>query len=301
MYRRFTTEDLAVIKTCFTEKGWRGARICREFPGKKWTNRKVNKAIKRLEKTGSIAPLKRSGRPKTATSDGTVNDVEELVLSQDSQPGSHSSARVVATRLNVHRSSVQRVIKKRLGLKSVRRLHNPTIPAGTKLRRFQRAGELLTRFRTAKVKRMTFQDEKDFTLEVPSNSQNNRCYRKVKKSEIAVNRLYHSKNKHSLKLMVSCCVSWNGVTKPFFLEPSKAKVTGEYYAKHLEKDLLPECSRLYPANDFIFAQDGASSHTSNVSQETLKRLCPKRRFIRGDQGPPKSPDCNILDYYFCAN
>ena len=297
MYRRLTTEDLAVIETCFTQKGWRGARICREFRGKEWAYRNVNKAIKRLETTASISPLKKSDRPKTATSNDTLNDVEDLVLSQDSQPGSHSSARVVAKRLGIGRSSVQRLVKKRLGLKSVKRLHNPTLPEGTKLRRFQRAGKLLSRFPTAKVKSMTFQDEKDFTLEVPSNPQNNRCYSKVKKSEIALDRLYHTVNKQSLKLMVSCCVSWNGVTKPFFLDPSKAKVTGKYYAKHVEKDLLPECTRLYPANDFIFAQDGASSHTSKVCQETLKRLCPKR-FIEGNQWPPKSPDCNVLDYYF---
>ena len=39
MYRRFTTEDLAVIGTRFTEKRWKGARICREFPGKIGTSK----------------------------------------------------------------------------------------------------------------------------------------------------------------------------------------------------------------------------------------------------------------------
>ena len=31
---RLSDEDLAVIKTCFEEKGWRGAEICRQFRGK---------------------------------------------------------------------------------------------------------------------------------------------------------------------------------------------------------------------------------------------------------------------------
>jgi len=29
-------DDLAVIVACFTEKGWTGTRIAKEFPNKKW-------------------------------------------------------------------------------------------------------------------------------------------------------------------------------------------------------------------------------------------------------------------------
>ena len=76
------------------------------------------------------------------------------------------------------------------------------------------------------------------------------------------------------------------------------KVTGEYYARHLKKELLPECARLYPENNIIFAQDWAT--TSNVYQGTLQRLC-FMSFVKKDQWPPKSPDCNILDYYFWDN
>ena len=97
--------------------------------------------------------------------------------------------------------------------------------------------------------------------------------------------------------MVSCCLSYKGVTKPFFLDPRRAKVTGVYYTKHLERDLLPECVKLYPDDDYIFMQDGASSHTSKICQEKLKQLR-GRKFIGKDEWPPKSPDCNPLDYYF---
>ena len=72
----------------------------------------------------------------------------------------------------------------------------------------------------------SFQDEKDFTQQIPLNKQNNRCYTKVKKSEIPPDSLYHPGNKQSLKLMMSCCASWNGITKPFFLDPSKVRLLG---------------------------------------------------------------------------
>ena len=70
-----------------------------------------------------------------------------------------------------------------------------------------------------------------------------------------------------------------------------------YYTHHIEHDLLPECKKLYPDDDFIFMQDGATSHTSKVCQAKLRQKCP-RRFIKGIEWPPKSPDCNVLNFYF---
>ena len=44
-------------------------------------------------------------------------------------------------------------------------------------------------------------------------------------------------------------------------------------------------------------QDGASSHTANITQQYLKETF-GRRFISKDQWSPNFPDCNPLDYYF---
>ena len=150
-------------------------------------------------------------------------------------------------------------------VKSVRRLLGVTIPPQTRLKRLTRAGALLQRFPTWCVKKIAFQDEKDFTIEVPSNRQNNRIYIRGKKAEVHQSRLYHQANRQSVKLVVSCCL----FTKVLLSLP---KITGVYYTKHLERDLLPECAKLYPDDDYIFMQDGASSHTSKICQEKLKQL-----------------------------
>jgi len=68
----------------------------------------------------------------------------------------------------------------------------------------------------------------------------------------------------------------------------------------LTKFLLPACKLLYPDNDFIFMQVGATGHTSNLYQATFKQHH-GRRFIDKHQWPPKSPDLNPLDYYFWDN
>ena len=88
--------------------------------------------------------------------------------------------------------------------------------------------------------------------------------------------------------MVSCIISWNGISRPTIVDSSKVKVSG----------LLPAMKTMYPDDDGIFAQDGASSHTSDACQDLLIKEFGKGRKISKTQWPPKSPDLNPLDYYF---
>ena len=100
-----------------------------------------------------------------------------------------------------------------------------------------------------------------------------------------------------MQLMVSACVSWNGATKPFFVDPALVKVNSRYYRSHLKRELLPACDTLSEGEKYYFMQDGATSHTADITQEHLREKF-GRRFIRKDQWPPNSPDCNPLDYFF---
>ena len=52
--------------------------------------------------------------------------------------------------------------------------------------------------------------------------------------------------------------------------------------------------RLYPNGDWVFQQDGAPAHTSKTTQEYIDGATPD--FIRKDEWPPQSPDCNPMDY-----
>ena len=97
--------------------------------------------------------------------------------------------------------------------------------------------------------------------------------------------------------MVSACVTWNGATKPFFVNDKGLKVNSKTYKKHLENELLPEISKIMKKNDWIFVQDSAPSHRSNIVQDLLTEKL-RKRFIKHNEWPPASPDCNPLDYYF---
>ena len=140
---------------------------------------------------------------------------------------------------------------------------------------------------------MIFTDEKDFTIEVARNHQNDGVYGH-KKKEIPVGQLYHETSRFSKKVMVSAGVSMRGKTRIHFIDTSKTKINSECYIKLLDDNLLPDCRTLYPDNDFIFQQDGATSHTSRITQEHLNANMPE--FIGKDDWPPQSPDLNPMDY-----
>ena len=108
-----------------------------------------------------------------------------MILSQEEKQGSHKSAGRMAKELNISKRTVRR-ISKRLGLKNYKRQWSVTIPPSTKQKRLDCSKKLLTRFPLRKVNKMVFQDEKDFTLEVPTNRQN-----KERKGKITEKRLYH--------------------------------------------------------------------------------------------------------------
>ena len=96
----------------------------------------------------------------------------------------------IARKVNVSRRPVQHIAKK-LVVKNYKGFCAVNIPPGVRERRLVRSKKLLTRFPIRKVNLITFQDEKDFTLQVPTNRQNNRLYSRGKMSWINKSRLYH--------------------------------------------------------------------------------------------------------------
>ena len=92
-------------------------------------------------------------------------------------------------------------------------------------------------------------------------------------------------------------ITRRGVSQPFFIGGNGIKVNETSYPKHLRDNLIPAVEAMYPNKDFTFVQDSAPSHRANQVQNFLKQKL-KSRFVKNTDWPPKSPDCNPLDYYF---
>ena len=139
-------------------------------------------------------------------------------------------------------SSVHHLVKKK-NLYCYKRLKTPQMNSACRKRRAERAGKFVQRFSIHSLPRLVFQDESDFSLQVPTNHQNNRVYFNGPKNDVQPERLYSKENKF-LKVKVSAVITWKGVIQPFFIGGNGIKVNGASYLKHLrdERSLLPEAS-----------------------------------------------------------
>ena len=80
-----TSDNRALICVLRVEKGWGALRMMKEFPSRQWKHRTLNDLLKELTK---LAALTERGVPRSVcTSDNTVI-VDELICSQEGQPGS---------------------------------------------------------------------------------------------------------------------------------------------------------------------------------------------------------------------
>ena len=64
----------------------RVTRIANDYPEYEWNVNGVKKLLKKIEETGSD-----SGRSKSALTEENIEQVKEMILSQEDQRGTHST------------------------------------------------------------------------------------------------------------------------------------------------------------------------------------------------------------------
>ena len=94
---------------------------------------------------------------------------------------------------------------KRRNFRQFERVKTPKMNDGCRNRSYARAIALAEKFErnTCMIEKPVWQDEKDFTLDVPVNLQIDRVLEKGKKSDVPDVTLFASTNKGSRKVMVS--------------------------------------------------------------------------------------------------
>ena len=176
---RLTTEDRSLIKCLRMEKGWNALRMMQEFPLRKWKKSTLNDLIRKIDKTGSADRASVSGRPRSARVQENIQVVAELVCSQEGQPGTSKSPREIARETGISRSSVRRIVKKDLHLKTFRRRNVQLLSNIDKKKRVDACRRLKARMTADRISQTWFSDEKVFTVQTPVNTQNDCVYAAV--------------------------------------------------------------------------------------------------------------------------
>jgi len=91
----FTFEKKCFIKVLRQEKGWGAKRISSEFRQKKWAVSSVNDLLRKIDKTGSVERKVGSGRPRSIRMQRNISRVNDLMCSQEDNPGTSESPREI--------------------------------------------------------------------------------------------------------------------------------------------------------------------------------------------------------------
>ena len=224
----FSEEDKVAIKFLRQNKHYSARKFLKEFQQNGWSLGGLNKLIKKIDTTGTAERRAGSGRKLTARTVDNINDVEGLVLSQDDKPQTHRTQRQIARELNISLASVNRIVKRDLRLKCLKKRRAQELTESNMQARLDRSRLLLRRYPAGMENFIWFTDEKIFTVAAPSNNQNDRFFSAVgtRKKEIAASRLLRTRPTYSQSVMVSVGVSALGRTAIHFVEPGvKSKVS----------------------------------------------------------------------------
>src|SRR6218665_3513887 len=119
--RLLTSDDKSLIRALRLEKGWGLLRMITEFPKRQWKRSTLNDLIKKIDKTGDTNRKQGSGRPRSVRTADNIVKVEELISTQEFQPGRSKSMREIERETGISRRTVQRIAKFDLRLKTFRR------------------------------------------------------------------------------------------------------------------------------------------------------------------------------------
>ena len=287
-----TKEDRILIKALRLEKGYGAKQMVKEFSARKWSLRTLNRLIAMIDSTGSA---ERKKRICSSRNRDNIAAVEELVMSQEDQPGTHRSTRQIARETGIPQTSVMRIINKDLRLKCFKKKRAQELTEANKITRLVRAKQLLKKYPEQAVGFIWFTDEKLFTVAAPVNMQNDRLYASAGtlKRQVPSERLLRTRSTYSKSVMVSVGVSSLGCTQLIFIEPG-VKIDGAYYRDVLLSQHLLPSIREMSGDCFTFQQDSAPAHRARETVALLTRETPD--FIPPTLWPPNSPDLNPVDY-----
>jgi len=92
-------------------KGYNARKLWTEFPDKGWTKSSINRLLQKFRDTGTVDTRQDSGRPRSARMDENIDRVDDMVLSQEDQPWTHSTVCEISRGTGIPKSSVVCIAK----------------------------------------------------------------------------------------------------------------------------------------------------------------------------------------------
>lgn len=248
----------------------------------------VWKCVKRFNERGDLTDRPRSGRPRSQRTKQLIKCAREKIRRNPKR-----SIRLLAKTANVSPRTMRRVVKEDLKMSSFTLQKRQTLSEAVKKKRLERSKALLRELKSGTAGEIVWSDEKIFTVEMAHNRRNDRIIGKSAK-DIPYNQKTVHRTMKPASVMVWAAVSETWRSPLIFVEQG-AKINAKCYIENILTPML-ESAKDHFGNDTLwtFQQDGATSHTANVTQNWCHDHLP--RFWSKEMWPPCSPDVNPMDF-----
>ena len=110
-----------LIKEMRAAKGYGARRLLKEFPLKPWSLYGLTRLLKNIALTGSSGRKPGSGVRRAAGTDANIEAIEQLVISQEDNPGTLRTIREMAREIGISKSSVRNIVHKDLKLNCLKK------------------------------------------------------------------------------------------------------------------------------------------------------------------------------------
>ena len=203
------------------------------------------------------------------------------------------SMRGMAGELSCSERTVRRIVHEDLNLKALKPQKAQTLTPLQQQKRVDRLKQLRARAAALGWHKILWLDEKLFSVQQVLNKQNHRILASSVRA-IAPELQKVTRRQGAPHLMVWAGFSAGGKAPLVFFDP-KTRMNAQIYQNQVLEVAVKDAGRkLFGNGDWLYMQDGASSHTA---KSTLAWLDAHNiPFIRPDQWPPCSPDLNPCDF-----
>jgi len=140
---------------------------------------------------------------------------------------------------------------------------------------------------------LVFSDERDFHVDKYLNRRNDR-YIASSVKDAKSEGMFVSKSKYPDKAMMLGYVGSDGTAFP----PTcvNGTINASKYKNVLVKKVIPSLDNVYECGGYVWTQDGAPAHTSDVAQNYLENKLGSKGFWPKKMWPSSSPNLNPLDF-----
>ena len=237
--------------------------------------------------TTDDAPI--TGRPKTSRTEATINATREAI-----EENPNTSIRRLGRELEVPKSTMERVVKKDLALKSLAVVRCQQLTPAQRDGRRSMGTTILAKLKNeAAGKILVFSDEKDFHVDKHINRRNERTIATSAKAVDPSNR-FVGRSKFPQKAMLFAFVGSDGTAfPPVWIDGT---LDAAKYKSILIRKVFPLLDATYGRGNYIWTQDGASAHTANIVLRYLESKLGSRGFWSKGIWPANSYNLNPLDY-----